>query len=184
MERFLRWLERFKTPITVVLVIGVLAATGLLVFHTTAFKQLVARAASSSDDQTLKALADQQQALMAELASFKLDNPAGFAPLGDAVGTTPAAISSTASNSSSSTSTSPSKSASTSTSSTTTGLVHLNTADAAALETLSDIGPTKAQAILDYRNAHGLFKSIDELDNVKGIGAATIDKLRPHLILD
>ena len=43
------------------------------------------------------------------------------------------------------------------------------------------IGPTKAQAIVDHRSAHGPFKSVDDLKSVKGIGAKRLEKLRPEL---
>jgi competence protein ComEA len=48
--------------------------------------------------------------------------------------------------------------------------VDINTADAAALETLDGIGPSLAQRILTYRNAHGGFRSVKDLQNVTGIG--------------
>lgn len=67
---------------------------------------------------------------------------------------------------------------------TTTSLVSLNTADANALASLAGIGPAKANAILEYRKAHGPFKSIDELLEVKGIGTAILDKNRARLRLD
>lgn len=59
--------------------------------------------------------------------------------------------------------------------------VNLNTASPSELETLPGIGPSKAQAIVDYRQRNGPFKTVDELDEVKGFGPATIDKLRPHI---
>ena len=71
-----------------------------------------------------------------------------------------------------------SSSASSSSAATVSGKVNINTADEAALDSLPQVGPVTAQAIIDYRNANGPFKSIDELDNVKGIGPATIAKFR------
>jgi competence protein ComEA len=50
------------------------------------------------------------------------------------------------------------------------GTVDLNTADAAALETLDGIGPALAQRILAYRAAHGGFRTVNDLQNVTGIG--------------
>jgi competence protein ComEA len=51
-----------------------------------------------------------------------------------------------------------------------TGMVDINTADATALETLDGIGPALAQRILAYRTAHGGFRSVNDLQNVTGIG--------------
>lgn len=56
--------------------------------------------------------------------------------------------------------------------------VNLNTADQAELESLPGIGESKALAIIQYRTDHGGFKSIDELDNVSGIGPSTLASLR------
>ncbi len=56
--------------------------------------------------------------------------------------------------------------------------INLNTASQSELESLPSIGPTKAQAIMDYR-AGKQFKSVDELTKVNGIGAKTLAKLRP-----
>jgi len=50
------------------------------------------------------------------------------------------------------------------------GMVDLNTADATALETLDGIGPALAQRILAYRAAHGGFRTVNDLQNVTGIG--------------
>jgi len=58
------------------------------------------------------------------------------------------------------------------------GSVNINTADAAALETLPRIGPAMAQRILDWREKNGRFASVDDLLDVPGIGAATLDGLR------
>ena len=59
--------------------------------------------------------------------------------------------------------------------------VNINTADANELATLKGIGPALSQRIIDYRNEHGAFKSIDEIKNVSGIGdkkfAAFKDKI-------
>ena len=60
--------------------------------------------------------------------------------------------------------------------------VNINSADAAALdEVLINIGPAKAQAIVDYRKANGPFKSAEELAMVKGIGLKTVEKNRDRI---
>ncbi len=63
------------------------------------------------------------------------------------------------------------------------GVVNLNTASASELESIPGIGPSTAQKILDYRNEHGGFGSIDELRAVKGIGAKKLEKMRKFLRL-
>lgn len=62
------------------------------------------------------------------------------------------------------------------------GKIKLNSATQAELETLPQIGPAKAKAIIDYRTQHP-FKAINELDNVKGIGPKTMEQLRPLIEL-
>ena len=59
--------------------------------------------------------------------------------------------------------------------------LNLNTATKEELVALPGIGPAKAQAILDYRNAHGGFKSLEELKDVNGIGAKRFEKLKGEL---
>lgn len=59
--------------------------------------------------------------------------------------------------------------------------VNLNTAEAWLLEALPGIGPTRAQAIIDYRQQNARFDSTTELLQVEGIGAATYEKIK-HLI--
>lgn len=62
--------------------------------------------------------------------------------------------------------------------------VNINTADAAAIdEALLNVGPAKAQAIVDYRKANGAFKSLEELAMVKGIGLKTVEKNRDRVEL-
>jgi competence ComEA-like helix-hairpin-helix protein len=58
------------------------------------------------------------------------------------------------------------------------GTVNVNTATAAELELLPQIGPALASRIIDYRTAHGLFKSASDLDKVRGIGPKTLAKLK------
>jgi len=62
-----------------------------------------------------------------------------------------------------------------------TGKVNINSATAAELDSLSGIGPTKAQAIVDYRNQNGPFRSIDDLLNVTGIGPKTLETIRDQI---
>ena len=50
------------------------------------------------------------------------------------------------------------------------------------LDTLPGVGPVTAQKILDYRAAHGPFRSVEELDAVPGIGPATIEELRELVV--
>ena len=58
------------------------------------------------------------------------------------------------------------------------GRVHLNTATLEDLDALPGVGPVTAQRILDYREEHGAFQSVDELDAVSGIGPARLEQLR------
>jgi len=58
------------------------------------------------------------------------------------------------------------------------GLVNINTANQAALETLPGVGPAIAQRILDFRAQNGAFPTIEALMNVSGIGPKTFEKLR------
>ena len=60
-------------------------------------------------------------------------------------------------------------------------LVNVNTADAAELETLTGIGPSLAQAIIDYRAEHGDFTAAEELLLVKGIGEAKLEGFRAQI---
>lgn len=64
------------------------------------------------------------------------------------------------------------------------GPVDINTASASILAGAIDgVGEKKAATIVAYRDAHGPFNSVDELSNVKGIGAVTVDKNRHNLMV-
>jgi competence protein ComEA len=58
------------------------------------------------------------------------------------------------------------------------GPVHLNSATLEQLDALPGVGPVTAQKILDYRQQHGAFGSVDELDAIVGIGPARLEQLR------
>ena len=53
--------------------------------------------------------------------------------------------------------------------------ININTADVAVLASLNGIGESKAKAIVAYRDENGPFQSVEDLANVKGIGARTVE---------
>ena len=61
------------------------------------------------------------------------------------------------------------------------GVVNVNTASAEELEQLPGIGASRARALIEAREARGGFASLDELVEVKGIGEASLERMRPHL---
>ena len=63
----------------------------------------------------------------------------------------------------------------------TSGLVNLNRATEAELMTLSGIGQTKAQAVLNYRDVHGGFSSVEEIMNVDGIKEGLYNRIRDQI---
>ena len=62
--------------------------------------------------------------------------------------------------------------------------VNINTATQSELEAVRGLGPAKAKAIIAYRDANGAFKSLDELDKVKGFGRSSIEKLKDELAVE
>ncbi len=62
--------------------------------------------------------------------------------------------------------------------------INLNEADREELEQIPGIGPVMADRIVDYREMHGKFGSLDELTRIKGIGDKTIKKLAPYIVIN
>lgn len=61
------------------------------------------------------------------------------------------------------------------------GKVRINNATQEEIETLPGIGPSKAQAIIQYREDHGFFSKVEDLLNVSGIGEKTLENMREDL---
>ena len=61
------------------------------------------------------------------------------------------------------------------------GVVNLNTANVEQLQLLPGVGEKRAAAIVEIRKSKGGFKAVEELAEVKGVGDALIERLRPHL---
>ena len=62
--------------------------------------------------------------------------------------------------------------------------VNVNKADAATIaHSLDGIGPSKAAAIVAWREEHGPFKNVDDLSQVKGVGPATLERNRAAILL-
>lgn len=61
-------------------------------------------------------------------------------------------------------------------------VVNINTADAQTMaENIQGVGIKRAQAIINFREEHGPFKSVDELTQIKGIGLKLVEKNRANL---
>lgn len=60
-------------------------------------------------------------------------------------------------------------------------LVNINTANTDELQTLNGIGPSKASAIISYREESGLFQTVDDLGQVSGIGEKSLEKIKAQI---
>ncbi len=64
------------------------------------------------------------------------------------------------------------------------GKVNINSANVDELQALPKIGPALAGRIIEYRKAHGPFTSIADIENVKGIGEKTFNKIKNHICVN
>jgi competence protein ComEA len=64
------------------------------------------------------------------------------------------------------------------------GKININTAGESELDSLQGIGPATAKAIIQYRNANGGFKSIEEIKKVKGIGDSKFNSIKDSITVD
>jgi len=62
--------------------------------------------------------------------------------------------------------------------------ININTATVIQLEELTGIGPSKAQAIVEYREQHGPFHAITEIQNVSGIGPKTYERIKDQITIE
>ena len=63
-------------------------------------------------------------------------------------------------------------------------LVNINTASSVELQTLPSIGTARAQNIISFRESNGYFRTIQEIQNVSGIGSAIFDSIRDQITVD
>ncbi|UOQ86066.1 helix-hairpin-helix domain-containing protein [Gracilibacillus salinarum] len=61
--------------------------------------------------------------------------------------------------------------------------IRINVADASEIQTIPGIGEVKAQAIIEYRETNGNFKTVEELTKVSGIGDKTVEKMKEFILV-
>lgn len=62
--------------------------------------------------------------------------------------------------------------------------INVNSADPELLDELPGVGPSRAEAIIEEREANGDFESADDLTRVSGIGPATVDRMRDQVSVE
>ena len=63
-------------------------------------------------------------------------------------------------------------------------VIYINSATVEELQTLPGVGPALAQRIIDYREANGSYSSLDDLDQVSGIGPSILESLSDLIAFD
>jgi competence protein ComEA len=169
-----------------VLVIAVAASLTLLVIQSRNFTEAAASAPTSTSearaadtaDAATKDAADEEKSETAEAPSKKAGaaGSQGSTRSEDSTDSTDSAGSETAAKESSP----PSRQSSSQQPHDTR--IDINSADAALLDTVKGIGPATAQKIIDYRTQNGKFGSVEALLSIQGIGAKTLEKMRPQLV--
>ena len=64
-----------------------------------------------------------------------------------------------------------------------TNLIDINHASQTELQRISGVGPATAKRIIEYRNSHGAFSRVEDLLNVRGIGAAKLNQIRSQVVI-
>ena len=64
------------------------------------------------------------------------------------------------------------------------GLVNINSANETELQVLEGIGEKRAKNIVQYREQHGLFESIEEIKNISGIGNKTFEQIKSRITVE
>lgn len=62
--------------------------------------------------------------------------------------------------------------------------VNINTSSLQELQAIPGVGPAKAAAIIEYREANGLFQKVTDLKNIAGFGEKTIERLKNYITVD
>ncbi len=62
------------------------------------------------------------------------------------------------------------------------GVVNINTASSEELQLLPRVGPSLAGRIIEFREANGPFRTVEEILAVKGIGESSFEKLKPYIV--
>ena len=62
--------------------------------------------------------------------------------------------------------------------------IRLNSSSEGELQQLPTIGPKTALRIVEYRREHGAFKTLEDLAKIHGVGKRTLEKIRPHVVLE